>query len=53
MTYVARPTPDPGLPTADYLSTIIAGAMACHAAEEYISMLIALPTAPAEAAVAA
>jgi gamma-glutamylcyclotransferase (GGCT)/AIG2-like uncharacterized protein YtfP len=39
MTYVTNPKPDPGLPSADYLSILITGAIACSAAEEYIAML--------------
>ncbi|HZP20031.1 MAG TPA: gamma-glutamylcyclotransferase family protein [Bauldia sp.] len=45
MTYVANPAPNPGLPSADYLSVIINGAMACRASDDYIAMLQALPTA--------
>ena len=44
MTYVTSPKPDPGLPSADYLSILISGAIACSAAEEYIAMLSSHPS---------
>ena len=44
MTYVLKPVADPGLPSADYLSVIINGAIACRAPEDYIAGLMAQPT---------
>lgn len=44
MTYIAMPTPDPGLPSAEYLAHLIDGATLCRFPEDYLTMLRPLPT---------
>lgn len=45
MTYVVNPKPEPGLPSADYLSLIVSAAIVLRAPKEYIAMLRAMPRA--------
>jgi hypothetical protein len=49
MTYVARPSPDPGLPSPEYLAHLLFGATHHGLPEDYVAMLKELPTAPADA----
>jgi hypothetical protein len=43
VTYIAVPSPDPGLPSAAYLRHIVDGARHHRLPEEYIAMLEAIP----------
>jgi len=44
LTYVAVPAPDPGLPSADYLRHLIAGALHHRFPADYVARLRAMPT---------
>ena len=47
MTYIARPSPDPGLPSAEYLAHILAGARHHGFPDDYVARLAAIAAAPA------